>query len=182
MHCTKSMFSCRPVAGLTDDNLGAAGLIWGSSSPVCCRKFTIYEAIIFFKLIVALLLIFFVFFVRSLTFSSSHLICFDCLMKILVSTPTFLSTWSNISLSVRLALMDSLVRNKSPNKEKLSAVSFFKFTRALRGSKITFDANTWLCQGGKLQAVGVFCWFRDNRILFTVTLWFKLFADLAFYH
>ncbi len=41
-----------------------------------------------------------------------------------------------------LALIDFLVRNKSPNEERISAAGFFKFARTLNGSKIRLVANT----------------------------------------
>lgn len=68
--------------------------------------------------------------------------CSDCSIETLVNASTFSSTWSSISLSVGLALMDFLVRHKSPNEEGLSAAGLFKFARVLGGFKITFGGNT----------------------------------------
>ena len=141
VHRAKSIISCEPVAGLADDNPGVARLIWSPMLLFATANFTTCEAIVSPELTIALSLIFFVLFMSSWIFSSSRLMCSDCSMKTLVNASTFSSTWSSISLSVVLALMDFLVRNKSPYKEGLSAAGFFKFARALGGSKIKLSAN-----------------------------------------
>lgn len=68
-------------------------------------------------------------------------------MVTLVNASTFSSTWSNILLSVRLALTDFLVRNKSPKEEGLSAAGLFKFARRMGGSKLRLGASTWAFWG-----------------------------------
>ena len=87
---------------------------------------------------------FFVFLVSFSIFFFSHLICSDYSVETLVNTSTFLNTWSSISLSMGLALIDLLIRNKLPNKEGLSALDLFKFTCTLGKSKIRLDANTYI--------------------------------------
>ena len=125
-------------------------------------NFAICKAIVFLKLTVALFLVFFVLFVGFLIFSSSCLICSDCLIEILVKVLNFLRTWSSISLFVGLTLIDFLVKNKSPNKKRLSATDFFKFSRALGESKITFGANTYAFCGFVEMTRSKFCAFFDD--------------------
>lgn len=62
-------------------------------------------------------------------------------METIVNNSTFLSTWSSISLSLGLALIDLLVKNKLLNKEGLSTATFSKFAHIFGRSKIIFDTN-----------------------------------------
>lgn len=59
-------------------------------------------------------------------------------------------------------MFNFLVRNKSLNKKKLFAAGFFKFTCALKVSKIIFGANTRVFCGFVKVIISELCAFFIN--------------------
>lgn len=142
IYCIKSIINDKLVASFVIRELKIFKLIWNPVSLLTMANLAICEVIIFLKLTVPFLEIFLILFVSLSIFFTRHLIYFGYFVQILVSVSTFLYTWSSISLSMELALINFLIKNKLSKKEEVFAAGSFKLVYIFGNLKMILDINT----------------------------------------